>query len=165
MRLDRHLPPGWWGKGANKAATVRRWGTLGLEVGRRGFLAISRAPASFTCHEHHEDRSAPLGRRDGGRNGALEPQHRSSQVQVLAGSVVRAVLELAPPSSSSDPKAPAAPTGPPPASCYARTRKPVSCLWGQSAPRHVTPYVADGAVPPGQSRSQFGVCVRAPARP
>lgn len=69
-----------------------------MKVGRRGVPAASRAPASFTCHEHHEDRAAPFGRSDGGRNGALEPQHRSLRAQALARCIVSAVPEPAPPS-------------------------------------------------------------------
>lgn len=43
-----------------------------------------QALGPLTCHEHHEDRAAPLSGRDGRRDGALEPQHRSPQAQALA---------------------------------------------------------------------------------
>lgn len=61
----------------------------------------SQARSPVTCHEHHEDSAAPLSRRDGRRNGALEPQHRSPQAQELARCVVAAVPQPAPPSSFS----------------------------------------------------------------
>lgn len=98
-----------------------------------GCSATTRAPAPFTCHEYHEHRAAPLGRRDGGRNGALEPQHRSPRAQALARSVVAAVPKLAPPSPSSGPAAPAAPAGLPPAS--AQARNPVSSPLGRAQAR------------------------------
>lgn len=81
------------GEGGPAAEVYKR-----MKVGRRGVPAASRTPASFTCHEHHEDRAAPFGRRDGGRNGALEPQHRSLRAQTLARCVVSAVPKPAPPS-------------------------------------------------------------------
>lgn len=74
----------------------------------------SRALSPVTCHEHHENRSAPLGRRDGRRNGALEPQHRSPQAQALARCVVAAVhgRPRPPRSPASRPRQP--PAGPAP---------------------------------------------------
>lgn len=70
---------------------------------------LSFLPCSFTCHEHHEHGAAALGRRDGGGNGALEPQHRGDRAQALAGSWPPKVPDKLKPASSSS----SSPTGPP----------------------------------------------------
>lgn len=126
----------------------------------------------LTCHKHHEDRAAPLSRRDGGGNGALEPQHRSPRAQELAPCVDTAVLELAPPSPFVGPRGPRSLSWPGPrllllTNAHSRQRPPgtrASARGARSAPRHVMPHVVVRAAPKRRV-SLASQCVRAPDRP
>lgn len=104
-----------------------------------------RAPAPFTCHEHHEDRAAPLGRRDGGRNGALEPQHLFTPASVLAGSAVFAARSWTRPRLRRTPR-PRQPqlARPPPPAPQGRAHSAVFWDARKRAWRHVMPHVAVG---------------------
>lgn len=133
--------------------------------------ALFRAPAPFTCHEHHEDRAAPLGRRDGGRNGALEPQHLSTPAWPPCSlEVLSSRTGAGPALPFAGPRGPGSPSWPAPRlrlrrdahtqrSSGTRANARAGSAW-----RHVMPHVAVGM----ESHCPVWLArwrVRAPARP